>query len=840
MTEPRSGDELDRLAEAVLEGQAVDWEAAFRSATASGGRRIRALETLARIGALHQTLQAEDLPEPEAQVAEPSSAEPVLGRWGHLDLLEAVGAGASADVYRARDTQLDREVALKLLRARGASATRVLQEGRLLARVRHPNVATVYGAAELQGQVGLWMEFVRGKTLHRLVIEGGPMGAKEAALVGIELCRAVAAVHAQGVVHRDIKAQNAMRAEGGRILLVDFGIGLDLATEPAAAAVSGTPVYLAPEVFAGEKASFRSDLYSLGVLLFFLVSGRMPVEGKTLSEIREKHQRGERLLLRDLRPELPGELVNAVERALAPDPTARFPTAGAFEQALAEVLGGAMARLEEQPVRKLEAGWSRWKRKVGWAAVGLVGLGLGLGVIYRVDVDRWIILRKADRLHMEGKRELEIGALRDGVMLLPNDPLLLSRLSDALVGVGRYAEGLAASEEAFRYRNRVGQVDQERVTVSYYLDQLDYARARDAEMEVVRLDPSDDNALRDGAMLEMMLRNLPQAVALAKQAIEVNPSDVINYGTLAILEVQNGDAASALRAVTDGQERKGDLSYLRWGEGLALAMRGSYDEAEAAFHKLSEGEYPYNSFGTLMESQLLILRGDLTAASASLEAAMEKDIARNHHGIRLIRLTWLSDLAVLKGKPAEARRRLRQLEDLPNLPILLKSLRAAALYYAEIGDIENSRSLLERIRALHSRHSTNISGGVIAQIQGEMARTRGDRDGALELLWAAREQWGDPMTLFSLVRAQREAGLCREALEGIAELQKLKGFILKEHISTLWVRSFVEQARCHAALGNRIAARDSYQAFLDLWGEGAPDLPLVREARQELAALSLP
>src|SRR5712691_6407415 len=177
----------------------------------------------------------------------PTPSEPRY--WGPLRLIEKVGQGAFGQVYRAWDSALEREVALKLLLPRGldedAEAKAILREARLIARVRHPNVVSVYGVDRHDGRVGFWSDFVRGKTLSAVLAEQGPFGYREAALIGIELCKALSAVHAAGLLHRDIKAGNVMREEGGRILLMDFGLTDE---HDAAHRFGGTPVYLAPEL----------------------------------------------------------------------------------------------------------------------------------------------------------------------------------------------------------------------------------------------------------------------------------------------------------------------------------------------------------------------------------------------------------------------------------------------------------------------------------------------------------------------------------------------------------------------------------------------------------------
>jgi serine/threonine-protein kinase len=264
-----------------------------------------------------------------------------LDRWGRLERLEKVGQGLSGQVFRAWDPQLQREVALKLCR-RGRSVedetySLVLQEARVLARIRHPNVVTVYGIDKYGGWLGVCMEYIRGKTLEALLAEQGRLAAREAALIGLDLCSALVVIHGLGLLHRDINAKNAMREDRGRIVLMDFGLSQDLRGRDAceeAQEICGTPLYMAPELLRGEKASAQSDIFGLGVLLYRLVTDRFPVEGRNFSDLRRAYERGEAIRLRDRRNALPEPFVRAVERALAADPHDRFATAGQMAKAL--------------------------------------------------------------------------------------------------------------------------------------------------------------------------------------------------------------------------------------------------------------------------------------------------------------------------------------------------------------------------------------------------------------------------------------------------------------------------------------------------------------------------
>jgi tetratricopeptide (TPR) repeat protein len=309
---------LNALAQAIVDGASIDWDGLHASGSTVDGVLLNDLRALSAVAERDAELRPGDT-------------------WGGLVLQEEVGRGTYGVVYRAWDPSLEREVALKIFRATEAArggAERAVREGRLLAKVRHPNVVTVYGADEHGGRLGLWTEFVKGKTLRDVLAEQGPMAAEEAARVGTDLCHALAAMHAAGIVHGDIKAQNVMREMGGRIVLMDFGAGELVDAALRRPVLVGTPAYLAPEVLAGGAATAASDIYALGVLLFVLASGTFPHDASSITGLRTAVAAGRRRYLRDVRPDLPPWFVEAIDAALSGSPTARPTSAGAFDAAL--------------------------------------------------------------------------------------------------------------------------------------------------------------------------------------------------------------------------------------------------------------------------------------------------------------------------------------------------------------------------------------------------------------------------------------------------------------------------------------------------------------------------
>ena len=288
---------------------------------------------------------------------------PESARWGHLEMRGEIGRGASGTVYRAWDTRLAREVALKVFAPDVGSSDAALEEGRLLARLNHPHIVRVLGSDSHDGIAGMWMELLEGETLDEIVARDGVFGAEETLLIGLDLARALAAVHAAGLLHRDIKARNVVRERGGRIVLMDLGAGLTAEGTASRGDATGTPMYSAPEVLTGGAATVRSDLYCVGVLLYRLLAGTFPVSARDLARLRRAHASGDRQGLQAFRPNLAAAVLGTIERCCDPNPDARYENAIELETALAETLAATLQR--RTPVASaLTRGWRRWRQPI--------------------------------------------------------------------------------------------------------------------------------------------------------------------------------------------------------------------------------------------------------------------------------------------------------------------------------------------------------------------------------------------------------------------------------------------------------------------------------------------
>lgn len=262
-----------------------------------------------------------------------------------------LGSGGMARVYRAFHPRLERPCALKILSPELAVRSpglidAFLAEARAAASLVHPNVVTVHNVGEEKGVHFIELELVPGRSLHRLVVEDGPLPPGRAAALLGQAVQGLAEAHRHGLVHRDLKPANVLLQERRPAKLADFGLAKRVVTgRPGFAELSGTPHFMAPELFDGREAGRESDVYASGVSLFFLVTGKLPFTAPTLPEVVQKHRSEPIPDPRALRPDLPGALHDVIERCLAKDPEARYRDGAELEAALTE-LAGSLRELE--------------------------------------------------------------------------------------------------------------------------------------------------------------------------------------------------------------------------------------------------------------------------------------------------------------------------------------------------------------------------------------------------------------------------------------------------------------------------------------------------------------
>jgi eukaryotic-like serine/threonine-protein kinase len=332
------GDEVGALARAfsAMLGELKE-KAALEQMLA--GMRAPAADTTRRATAL-----------PATNVAHDAAARALAGLRagalfaGRYQILGTLGRGGMGTVYRALDRELEDEVALKVLRPRTfdeGSGQTLKVEIRLARKITHRNVVRTHDLGEVDGLRFLTMEYVPGTTLRNIIDQKGAVALSPGLQIAKQLCRGLAAVHEAGIIHRDIKPPNIMVLPNGVVKVMDFGIasaaeGADPVTESWQTV--GTPHYMSPEQAQGWELDARSDIYSVGVVLYEMFSGKRPIEDRDRSEILEKHLTFEPVSLTALRPDLPDLLERLVMACLAKNPSQRPPTANDLYGALQRVV----------------------------------------------------------------------------------------------------------------------------------------------------------------------------------------------------------------------------------------------------------------------------------------------------------------------------------------------------------------------------------------------------------------------------------------------------------------------------------------------------------------------
>ncbi len=769
-----SNDPLLFLAGAVLEGRPIDWKTATSSLDPEDASAAAVLEELVRLFAAgRDSVTEEDAPE-----------EGSPERWGNLAILGPLGQGTYGRVYRAWDERLRREVALKVRQPGGPEAESfhraVLREGQLLAQLRHENVAAVYGVVEEGDRLGLVMELVEGETLEDLVLSSGALPAGEVVRLGRDLAGALAALHAKDIVHRDVKAQNVLRQKDGRVVLVDFGVGVAPGQGLGASTLSGTPLYMAPELLAGGEPTAASDLYSLGVLLFFLATGgKFPVDAESVEELIDRHRQGGSASLRKARKELPKGLVQVIESCLAARPEGRPESARAVEESLRE---------ESETRRRAR----RWRRLIvaGLIAVGIAAL-LRVGPPAARSIQVWWLVQQANQLQGEAKPTEALVKLDHAWRLDPQNPgtyVARARVHEAL---GDFERSLADSQEAFELQYRASEVVRWRINVLYYRDRLQYETALEKATGLAEIPGASAQDYREMAHLYERLGNLPRAIEEAERAIERDDSPA-NVGLLGLLLIQKGKPSDALVRVKapDSAVGPGRDVYLAWVESLAFISLERLDDAWALLEPATDSADGYNWWAEHWLAQLAAYQGRVDEAYRRLEERRAPADATDAYFQRRNRLLE-ARISLLRGEHERAGRALGALSSLESLPAFLREIRSAGLIWAEMGvasppAIAQVEAAQVKLKELNTRYPSRISEGAVLQLGAELALLRGDSQHAGELWDRAREKWTDPEMLRTGVRIARVGGRDQEERALLQAVVQKKGEILRNGLFVDW------------------------------------------------------
>ncbi len=345
----------------ALDRKGAGERAAYLDAACAGRPALRQrIEALLRshreagdflgVPALKQLADAEQSLAFLAPAREPGA----LGRLDHYEVLEVVGRGGAGVVLKARDTKLQRVVALKVLAPRlaasAATRERFVREAQAAAAVRDDHVIAIHAVSEDGPAPYLVMEYVSGVTLERRIKETGPLGLADALRIGAQVARGLAAAHAQGLVHRDVKPANILLENGvERVKLTDFGLAADAGRTEGG--VAGTPAYMSPEQARGEPTDHRSDLFSLGSVLYAMCGGGPPFRGDTTAAVLTAVAEGTPPPVREVNPDVPEWLAEVIARLHARRPGDRSASA----QAVADLLSARLAAFQSPPPAPIPA-----------------------------------------------------------------------------------------------------------------------------------------------------------------------------------------------------------------------------------------------------------------------------------------------------------------------------------------------------------------------------------------------------------------------------------------------------------------------------------------------------
>jgi serine/threonine-protein kinase len=554
---------------------------------------------------------------------------PALRQWGPFELQERVGQGGFGEVYRAYDPALQRVVAVKLLHSQAQSqeeqAAAILREARAMARVIHPNIVPIYGVQTYDGRAGFWTAYVRGKTLSTLLALNGPFGPREAIHIGVDVCRALSAVHAAGLLHRDIKTGNVMREEGGRILLMDFGLTHE---SEEVSNYGGTTGYIAPELLRGANATVRSDLYALGVLLYRLLTDKYPLNDAD----------GTWSLL-EVRPDLSTELVSAVHTAIQADPEKRFASAAQMAAALSgadpeasSASGAAVVAPTAAPLRPPLARKS-WRYPIAGLALILLATG---GILLR---SRWLpgsalpaLHERYDTAHDLVRNYYRPGALARAIPMLREIARENPSFAPALADLGRanYLEFIQNRDPAFVEPARKASlaaiaIDANQVSAHVTLGML-YTQLGRNDMASQELDTAAGIDRRDaeiwGARAELFERQgrNEDVESALRNAMDLAPSDWRWPRLLADYYDKTGRDDLAIRTDRDALRLAPDNARILNNLGLYLWAVGRLEEARAELEKAIAIEPNYTRYSNLggVERDL----GDNAAAVGLFEKAI--------------------------------------------------------------------------------------------------------------------------------------------------------------------------------------------------------------------------
>ncbi len=460
-----------------------------------------------------------------------------------------LGEGGMGHVYRARDVTLERDIALKVIRADSLTAIgkeRFLREARACSRISHPNIITVYAAGEDDGHPYMAMELIAGRTL-REIIDEGPVPWRQAIRWIADIADALCRLHQEGIIHRDLKPENIMVKEDGLVKLMDFGIAhmASSATLTREGVSLGTVFYMSPEQASGKKADARSDIFSLAAVLYEMLTGQFAFKGEHPMAVMYSITNASPPAIDGFGIEFPENLKEIVERALEKDPEDRFDDAGQLRDGLEKLLGGT--RGGPQPGV-------------------LMRLVLPAVVAITVGVIVWAVFMRGGPDREAATRHNEKG-------------LAFEEAGEVVKARDQYLEAIDEDPDYVRPYNNLGML---------------YLRQGDSTQAVVQFDKAlmlgsdiklDVSVLYNLADLRLAMQDSTRAYLYFMRAIDEDPSFLYAYNNLGALHIGSNRIEEAKAILDDALGKTTSphytevAPYLLKNRGKVAARFGRQDEA---------------------------------------------------------------------------------------------------------------------------------------------------------------------------------------------------------------------------------------------------------------------
>ncbi|HKW01965.1 MAG TPA: protein kinase [Vicinamibacterales bacterium] len=595
--------------------------------------------------------------------------EPGL-RVGAYEIVRSLGAGGMGEVYQARDTRLGRLVAIKFVTEEFAadrtSSERLVREARLTSLLNHPNIITVHDVGDFEGRPFIVMEFVAGQSLHAALLHGRLKPQRATDIVS-QVADGLAAAHAAGVVHRDLKPRNVMLTEDGRAKIVDFGIGKTNRPAPGAddptvergltdtLAAAGTPGYMSPEQVAGRPIDFRTDQFALGAILYEMLTGRRAFRRDTSAQTMAAIIEAEPEPLAERAPDVPIQLVTIVERCLAKDPANRYASTQDLARDLRELRDVPTGSRSARAVFRSSTR-QRWRRTAALLAV--------LAVIGAVALARWsranAPLAQArvllDRYDKQANVDQALVLLSPVVQASSSDPAAHTLLAEAYWRKFEYnLKDTTLADRAGEEAGLALTLNQSYAPAHVVLAMINYGQGRNdgalgEAQKATALDAKSSRAWRELGRVHFRQGRRDEAEKAFLTAVSLDPNDWTARNSLGSFYLNVSRPDEAIAQFERMQALAPDNTRAYNNLGTAFLQQERYDKATEMYERslsLDKNATAYSNLGTALYQQ-----GKYAEAARSFEGAVALPGATFVHWFNLgAACYWAPDL---RGRAKEA------------------------------------------------------------------------------------------------------------------------------------------------------------------------------------------